>query len=138
MGNGNSSISKSKVHCQPTKPTHEGHGIKGAAFRAEYVNKPKVETQHGLGVHSEQHGMKSLENDDTFTEYIRRTKLNITTVSYIGQEHRNPASVAAPDMANGTNNKENQNDQFSEFIQLTKKKLRTTSRIGENGSFQRG
>ena len=162
MGNGNSTSSKSKFHghtskagsTEPqyvprqgkpsTKDNVDGfppYGTKSAAFRGEYIDKPKVERQQqGLGVYSEQHGKKSLDNDDTFTEYIRRAKQRIRTVSNIGREHSNPAPAAAPEYVdNGTNNKEeNQSDQFSEFIQLAKKKLKTTSRVGKNGSFKRG
>ncbi|KAJ1433032.1 hypothetical protein SESBI_06248 [Sesbania bispinosa] len=81
-----------------------------------------------------------LDNDDTFTDFIRRSKYKIRTItmskSNVGWEQSHPAP--APAIDEGSNSKENQKDQFSEFIQLAKKKLRTTSSIGNNSSFKRG
>ncbi|XP_061341345.1 uncharacterized protein LOC133287699 [Gastrolobium bilobum] len=135
---GNRSSSNSKVR---------GYGIKGASFRGEeFMGKPKAETpsilrgQHVHGVYSEQQYETPLDDDDTFTDYIRSAKSKIRTVSNINRKQSNSVRAPAPvlDGANGTKNKANQRDQFSDFIQLAKKKLRTTSRIGKNSSFNRG
>lgn len=143
MGNKNSS--NSKVHGKPTKVTsiaqhvpkqsimsfqrEHGHRIKGTTILRddEYMGKYNVETP--------------LDNDETFNNFIRRTKYKIRTVtmskSNIDREQSNNTAPAAPDheASNGNNSyyKENyQNDQFDDFIQITKKKMRATSSIRNN------
>ncbi|QHO45387.1 hypothetical protein HN51_014330 [Arachis hypogaea] len=121
MGNGTSSTSsKSKVQ--------QGQQvIKGVHYYAN--NKPRREQQQQQQQHYGLDGgaVELLETDEAFSEYIRRAKQNMRTVSYVGndEDHSNyPAPVV-------NNNVENENEEFSEFIRLTKKKLRTAS-------FQRG
>ncbi|XP_020981635.1 uncharacterized protein LOC110273092 [Arachis duranensis] len=120
MGNGTSSTSsKSKVQ--------QGQQVlKGVHYYAN--NKPRREQQQQQQHYGLDGGaVELLETDEAFSEYIRRAKQNMRTVSYVGndEDHSNyPAPVV-------NNNVENENEEFSEFIRLTKKKLRTAS-------FQRG
>lgn len=130
MGNGNSAISKARgqeANIASTKPQNVSRQGKPSTKKEVVI----------IGAYSEHHGKKSsLDNDDTFTKYIQRAKYKIRSLSNIGRgrEQSNPA----PDVANDTNNKENQNDQFSDFILHAKKKLRIASRIGHSSSLKRG
>ncbi|CAL0303827.1 unnamed protein product [Lupinus luteus] len=148
MGNGNSKGSKSKVH----------HGqrskVGSSELRSQHVPRAKTEpvvmvgfpTNEGssrLKGHSEeeeQYGGKnssssSLDNDDTFTEFIRHVKYKTRIFSNIGREQSNPAPEPEPEPETNKNN-ENQKDQFDDFIQVAKKKLKTTSRVGKNSFFR--
>ncbi|CAL0310336.1 unnamed protein product [Lupinus luteus] len=106
---------------------------------------PRWKGQHDVGVkHSEQQvKRKSIDINDTFTEYIQRAKCRIRSVSNDGNGHNNSSLHHHPN-ATTTNNMEknhNQHDQFSDFIQHAKNKLRTTSNIGNStttASFKRG
>nr|KYP70669.1 hypothetical protein KK1_009897 [Cajanus cajan] len=88
---------------------------------------PKVEpepTRVGT-VHLEQQGKKTLDINDTFTEYIERARYRIRTVSNVGRGQNY-------DEANGGNNKmENQKDH-------AKKKIGSTSNAGKTNSLKRG
>ncbi|KAK7257325.1 hypothetical protein RIF29_31209 [Crotalaria pallida] len=157
MGNGSSTTSKSKVH-------HGQQRAKVGSSELSHVSrqgKPSTKVEPNVvvavptdegslrlkGHYSEQqHGKKSssssLDNDDTFNDFIRRAKYKIRSFSNIGREQNNPAPAPAaltPDGANNNinaTNYENQKDQFADFIQVAKKKLRTTSRVGKNSSFR--
>ncbi|CAJ2633191.1 unnamed protein product [Trifolium pratense] len=98
----------------------------------EYIGKHyKVET--------------SLDNDETFNNFIKRAKYKIRTVtmskSNIDKEHSNNTVPAAPDHeANGNNNtykENNQRDQFDDFIQISKKKMRASSSIRNSSFFKK-
>ncbi|CAL0328916.1 unnamed protein product [Lupinus luteus] len=141
MGNRNSTSSKSKLHYGPRSKF-------GSSELAQHVPRTKVEpvvvvgfpTEEGslrLKGHSEQHGKKStsLDSDDTFTEFIKRAKYKIRTISNIGREQSNIAPALDGANINVTND-ENQKDQFADFIKVAKKKLKTTSRVGNNSSFR--
>lgn len=131
MGNKNSSISKA----------HSGQGAKVASTEPHYV----VSMQRKLSTKSEivslwaypreQKGELPLCDDDTFSNYIQRTKYKIRSITNNGfQEEQNyppPTNVA-----NATNKKENERDPFSDFIQNAKKKMRTFSR--NDSSLRRG
>ncbi|KAL4306093.1 hypothetical protein HN51_040045 [Arachis hypogaea] len=130
MGNGTSSTSSKSSKVQQGQQV-----IKGVHYYANN-NKPRREQQQQQHYGLDGGAVELLETDEAFSEYIRRAKQNMRTVSYVGndEDHSNyPAPVV-------NNNVENENEEFSEFIRLTKKKLRsTTSRIGGNdASFQRG
>ncbi|CAJ1906426.1 unnamed protein product [Sphenostylis stenocarpa] len=143
---GNKASSNSKVHGQVTRvvSTELGYdprmGRSVSKLRNEYTAKPKAETvgtrkgQLGSGVYSDN---TPLDNDETFTTFIRQAKYKIRTVSHIRREHSDvaPAPPSEYDEANG---RDNQNDEFSDFIQSAKKKLRSTSSKRKNGSFNRG
>lgn len=162
MGNKNSSSSSSsnssKVHGQTANkviastepPQHHvprqgkvpstTNGTKSTALRGEeYI---------GGVVHSDQQQWKApvIDNDDTFTNFIQRTKYKLRTItmskSNIDRVQSNTAPAPPDHEANcgstNNNSNENQKDQFSEFIKLAKKKMTTTSSIGKNGSFRRG
>ncbi|OIW08302.1 hypothetical protein TanjilG_02978 [Lupinus angustifolius] len=144
MGNGNSKGSKSKVH----------HGQRAKVGSSELLSHhvPRVKTEpvvvvgfptnegslrlKGHSEEEEQYGKKSsslLDNDDTFTEFIRHVKYKTRNFSNIGREQSNPAPEPEPE-TNKYN--ENQKDQFDDFIKVSKKKLKTTSRVGKNSSFR--
>ncbi|KAF1897265.1 hypothetical protein Lal_00034968 [Lupinus albus] len=148
MGNGNSKSSKSKVH----------HGQRAKVGSSELLSHhvPRVKTEpvvmvgfptnegslrlkgHSEEEEEEEYGKKSsssLENDDTFTEFIRHVKYKTRSISNIGREQSNPTPEPEPEPETNKNN-ENQKDQFDDFIQATKKKLKTTSRVGNNSSFR--
>ncbi|XP_061358132.1 uncharacterized protein LOC133302375 [Gastrolobium bilobum] len=129
MGNENSAISNK----------HGGEALKVVSTEPYVPRQRKRSTKAkmvGVGEDSKQHGKKPLHREDTFTNYIKRAKYKIRSLSNIGgrEEQSNPA----PDEAYGTNKKENETDQFSNFIHQAKNKLRTVSKIGKNGSFKRG
>nr|KYP70670.1 hypothetical protein KK1_009898 [Cajanus cajan] len=146
MGNRNSS--SSKVHGQVTRvaSTELGYdtrvGMPVAKFRDEYMRKPKAETpgslkgHHGTQVYSEQQRNAPLDNDETFTSFIRHAKCKIRTVSHVDREQSNVAIASPPDEE--ANGRDNQNDQFSNFIASAKNKLRSTSSRRRNGSFNIG
>jgi len=142
MGNKTSSNSKVHGHVTRVASTQPGYDPRmarpAAKFRDEYIAKPKAETlgtwkgQHGSGVYSDN---TPLDNDETFTTFIRHAKYKIRTVSHIEQSNVAPAPQADDGEANG---RDNQNNEFSDFIQSAKKKFRSTSSKRKNGSFNRG
>ncbi|KAK7396353.1 hypothetical protein VNO78_17288 [Psophocarpus tetragonolobus] len=147
MGN-KSSSSNSKVHGQVTRvdSIEAGYdeprmGMPVAKFREEYIGKGKAGTQ---GTWKGQHGSRAysdntpLDNDETFTTFIRHAKYKIRTVSHIDREQSNAALPFAPPRDDEANARDNQNDQFSNFIQSAKKKLRSTSSKRRSGSFKSG
>jgi hypothetical protein len=80
----------------------------------------------------------SLDNDETFNNFIKRAKYKIRTItmskSNIDREQSNNTAPAAPDHEA----KENyQKDQFDDFIQISKKKMRATSSIRNNNFFKK-
>ncbi|XP_027353107.1 uncharacterized protein LOC113863658 [Abrus precatorius] len=117
-------------------------GYRAGVFKGEHIVKdticPLKEQQTLRKLHSQQEGKKTLDINDTFTEYIQRAKYRIRTVSNVGHGKNN----SVPDETNGSNGNnnrmENQKDQFSDFIQRAKKKIRTTSNIGRTSSLKRG
>ncbi|OIV99168.1 hypothetical protein TanjilG_19664 [Lupinus angustifolius] len=145
MGNRNSTSSKSKVYYGPRSKIGSSeltqHVPRTKAEPVVVVGFPTDEGSLRLKGHSE-HGKKStsLDSDDTFTEFIRRAKYKIRTISNIGREQSNIAPASALDGANinvtNNSNDENQKDQFGDFIKVAKKKLKTTSRVGNNSSFR--
>ncbi|KAL2320919.1 hypothetical protein Fmac_029888 [Flemingia macrophylla] len=133
MGNRNSSNSKARCQATRTETGYDSKAMMGAKFREEYISKPKAET---LGVVYSDN--TPLDNDDTFTGFIRRAKYKIRTVSHIDQEQMSNAVASAPPAPPDTINA-NLNDEFSNFIVSAKKKMRSTSSIRKNnGSFKRG
>ncbi|KAF1898152.1 hypothetical protein Lal_00032917 [Lupinus albus] len=104
---------------------------------------PRWKGQHDIGVqHSEQQvKRKSLDINDTFTEYIQRAKCRIRAVSNVSKGQNNSALYHEPNVTttNNMENNHNQKDQFSDFIQHAKNKLGTTSNIGNTttSSFKR-
>ncbi|KAE9620726.1 hypothetical protein Lal_00019371 [Lupinus albus] len=146
MGNRNSTSSKSKVHYGPRSKVVSSesaqHVPRTKAEPVVVVGFPTDEGSLRLKEHSEQHGKKSLslDSDDTFTEFIRRAKYKIRSISNIGREQSNFAPASTLEGANinviNNSNDENEKDQFADFIKVAKKKLKTTSRVGNNSSFR--
>lgn len=77
-----------------------------------------------------------------FSEYIKRAREKLRTVSNIGKGQSKPSSDEA--YYNYGNNfhemkkKDDHRDQISDFIHLAKKKIRTTSSVGKTSSLKRG
>lgn len=92
--------------------------------------------EHHGGVGLEHQGKKTLDINDTFSEYIQRAKNRIRTVSNVGKGQNN--HVPVPDEYNGNNKMGNQHDPFSDFIQQARKRIRTTSNVGKTNSLKRG
>ncbi|TKY62488.1 hypothetical protein E2542_SST12344 [Spatholobus suberectus] len=115
------------------EPRHvQGSGV--GAFKGEHNGKDTtgpLKEQHGVGMlHLDKQGKKTLDINDTFTEYIERARYRIRSVSNVGRGQSN----SAPDEANGNNNRmENQKDHAN-----AKKKIRTTSSVGKTSSLKRG
>ncbi|KAK7278836.1 hypothetical protein RJT34_23874 [Clitoria ternatea] len=128
MGNKNSAISGAKGGKGAKVGATEPHYV--VSMQRKHTRKPEVVS---LEVYTtEQHSknnQKPLENDDTFSNYIQRTRYKIRSMSNVSShddERSNPAPTEL--VAKGANNEwENERDHFSEFIQNTKKKLRTVS-----------
>lgn len=135
MGNENSAYPKpqhgkaAKVVSSTNQPQHVQKQRK-ASSKTENID---------LAVYpDQQHGKKPELDDDTFTNYIKRAKYKIRSMTNIGhhEEKHNPA----PDVGNyGDNNKkENEGDHFSHFIQNARKKMRTVTTMRKNNSLKRG
>ncbi|KAK7378321.1 hypothetical protein VNO80_03760 [Phaseolus coccineus] len=139
---GNKTSSNAKVHGQVTRvvSTEPDYEPRMGRSAAKYIAKPKAETvgtwkrQHGSGVYADN---TPLDNDETFTTFIRHAKYKIRSASHMGREQSNvaPAPESDDEEANG---RDNQNKEFSDFIQSAKKKLRSSSSKRKNGSFKRG
>ncbi|MED6206841.1 hypothetical protein PIB30_030401 [Stylosanthes scabra] len=115
MGNGTSttsSSSKSKVH-------HHGHHVH---YYANNKTRSRREQQHGFDGGAE---AEFLENDEAFSEYIRRAKQNIRTVSYVGNSISNnyPATVDnnGGSSNNSNNNVENEMNNFRSLFGLLRR-----------------
>jgi len=90
-----------------------------------------LKEQHGVGM---QQGKKTLDINDTFSEYIERARYRIRSVSNVGRGQ----SKSAPVEDSGNNNRiQNHKDHLSDFIQHAKK-MRTTSSVGKTSSLKRG
>ncbi|XP_019455245.1 PREDICTED: probable WRKY transcription factor protein 1 isoform X2 [Lupinus angustifolius] len=145
-----SNFETSLVTTHLTKNTHEDDNPeRGGAIPImfDYTNTPRTTMSH-IGIiiseredngvqHSEQQvKRKSIDINDTFTEYIQRAKGHNNS-NNVGKGHNNATTT----INNMEKNHNNQNDQFSDFIQHAKNKLRTTSNIGNTTtttSFKRG
>ncbi|RDX60727.1 hypothetical protein CR513_61105, partial [Mucuna pruriens] len=116
-------ISQVAAKVEP-EPWHV-QGSRVGAFKGEHNGKATT----GPWKDSEQQDKKTLDINDTFTEYIQRAKYRIKTVSNVGRGQ----NYSAPDEASGSINKmENQKDHA--------KKIKTTSNvgIGRTSSLKRG
>ena len=94
----------------------------------------KVEPVRGSKVghlKEQQQGKKTLDINDTFSEYIERAKYRIRSVSNVGRGQSKSSAVE------DNNRLENHKDHLSDFIQHAKK-MRTTSSVGNTGSLKRG
>ncbi|KAK7285402.1 hypothetical protein RJT34_20172 [Clitoria ternatea] len=133
---GRISETKGKVDTKVEPQPFYFQGSKAGVFKGE-KNDPLKE-QHGVGMLQEQQGKKTLDINDTFSEYIQRAKCRIRTVSNIGGGQSNSVSNEAKGSSGNNNRMENQRDHFSDFIQHAKKKIRTTSSLGKTTSLKRG
>ncbi|ESW34382.1 hypothetical protein PHAVU_001G147900 [Phaseolus vulgaris] len=101
------------------------------------VSKGEDNGKDGTGPLKEQRmqqGKKTLDINDTFSEYIERARHRIRTVSNVGRGQ----NKSAPVEDSGNNNKiENHKDHFADFIQHAKK-MRATSSVGKTSSLRRG
>ncbi|KAK7396352.1 hypothetical protein VNO78_17287 [Psophocarpus tetragonolobus] len=117
------------------EPVHV-QGSRAGVFKGEHDGKDAtgpLKEQHGVGM---QQGNKTLDLNDTFTEYIERARYRIRAVSNVGRGQSHFASGEASGSSN--NRMENRKDQFSDFIHQAKKNMRTTSNVGKTSSFKRG
>ncbi|BAT85402.1 hypothetical protein LR48_Vigan03g228200 [Vigna angularis] len=82
----------------------------------------------------QQQGKKTLDINDTFSEYIERAKYRIRSASNVGRGQ----SKSAPVEHSGNSNRlESHKEHLSDFIQHAKK-MRTTSSVGKTSSLKRG
>jgi hypothetical protein len=91
--------------------------------------KPKLKKRQMAAAEvEEKHHVQNHDINNTFSDYIKRAKLKIRTVSNVGGG-KNQASLQ--DDAHGhTKKKDSAKDHFSEYIHRAKMKLRTTSSFG--------
>ncbi|KAL2326931.1 hypothetical protein Fmac_020358 [Flemingia macrophylla] len=133
MGNKNSAISKAHGSQIAKVASIEPHYV--ISMERKLSAKPDLVS---LRVHpTEKQGEVPLCDDDTFSNYIQRTKYKIRSMSNNGflEEQRYPTHA---DVANGTDNKENERDPYSDFIQNSRNKFRTRTLSRNNSSFRRG
>lgn len=90
--------------------------------------KPKLKKQMAAAEVEEKHHVQNHDINNTFSDYIKRAKMKIRTVSNVGGG-KNHASLQ-DDAHDHTKKKDTAKDHFSEYIHRAKMKLRTTSSIG--------
>ncbi|WVZ06260.1 hypothetical protein V8G54_019606 [Vigna mungo] len=118
----------------------QGEGTIPIKFDNSIPIKVEPEPRYGEGkdttghLKEQQQGKKTLDINDTFSEYIERAKYRIRSVSNVGRGQSKSAPV---EHSGNTNRLESNKEHLSDFIQHAKK-MRTTSSVGKTGSLKRG